>query len=301
MKSSSDPLVSVIIPTYGGGDYLERAIQSVLNQTYKNLEVIVVDDNGKGTENQLKTEEVIKRFENRVRYIVHKENRNGSAARNTGASFAKGVFFAFLDDDDEYYHDNIETLTSALLELDDSYAFCYGGCIDYLGDKQVAEFHPQDNPNPIYNTFMHRLPIGTNGFVIRASVYNKVHGFDESFKRHQDWEFLGKVIAQYRIKAIDVLSYKRHILERNKPKEPDVLKPIRLHYLKEMAPFISKLPKQQQKDIYVENRLSITILYLKQKRFKEFIKDYIDTKPGLRGVRFMSNRVWQYIIKYIFN
>ena len=292
-----NPLVSVIIPTYGGGDYLERAIRSVLEQTYNNVEVIIVDDNGRGSCNQIKTEEIVKPFLDRVSYIVHEDNRNGSAARNTGALNAKGDFYAFLDDDDEYYPNNIETLTKALLDLDDNYAFCYGGCIDFLDDKQFAVFHPKDNPDPIYNTFMHRLPIGTNGFVIRASVYRKVGGFDESFKRHQDWEFLGKIIAQYKIKAIDVLSYKRHILERNKPKNPDVLKPIRLHYLEAMKPFISKLPLRQQRDIYVENRLSLTILYLKQKRIKDFLKDYIDVRPGYRGIRFMANRMWQYVCK----
>lgn len=297
MNELSKPLVSVIIPTYGGGEYLSRAILSVLNQTYDNIEVLVVDDNGKGSENQLKTQSVIQPFVHQVQYIVHDVNRNGSAARNTGAAVAKGDYFAFLDDDDEYYHNNIETLVNCMSLLDETFAFCYGGCIDYLNGKQIAEFYPQEDSDPIYHTFMHKLPIGTNGFLIRSSVYRAVHGFDESFSRHQDWEFLGKVIAQYKIKAVNFLSYKRHILERNKPKNPDVLKPIRLHYLEAMKPFISKLPSKQQKNIYVENRLSISILYLKQRRFKEFVRDYLDARPGYRGVKFMAERMLKYVCK----
>ena len=78
-------LISIIIPTYGGGEFLERAIESALAQTYDNIEVIVVDDNGIDTENQLKTATIMKKYEfnPKVFYICHEVNKNGSAARNT--------------------------------------------------------------------------------------------------------------------------------------------------------------------------------------------------------------------------
>ncbi len=78
-------LVSVIIPTYQRPENLIRAIESVLTQTYKTIEIIVVDDNGKGTEWQLTTEKLLKDYvvEGKIQYICHKESLNGSAARNT--------------------------------------------------------------------------------------------------------------------------------------------------------------------------------------------------------------------------
>ena len=70
-------LVSVIIPTYGGGTFLSRAIESVLCQTYKNLEIIVVDDNGIGTQKQLITEQIMQKYINlpNVYYVKHNKNK----------------------------------------------------------------------------------------------------------------------------------------------------------------------------------------------------------------------------------
>ena len=97
-------LVSVIIPTYGGGEYLKRCIESVLAQTYPNIEVVVVDDNGLGTPNQLLTQKVMQEFKDdtRVKYVCHEINKNGSAARNTGFRNSKGEYICLLDDDDEW-------------------------------------------------------------------------------------------------------------------------------------------------------------------------------------------------------
>ena len=95
-----NPTVSVIIPTYNRAHLISRAIKSVLNQTYQDFEVIVVDDGS--TDN---TEEVIKEFQKkdeRIKYVRHEKNKGGSAARNTGIKAAKGKYIAFLDSDDEW-------------------------------------------------------------------------------------------------------------------------------------------------------------------------------------------------------
>lgn len=98
-------LVSVIIPTYKRATTLLDAIRSVLNQTYKNIEIVIVDDNGKGTYEQLETERLLKQYiENQqIIYIVHEYNKNGSAARNTGLMASHGAYINFLDDDDKMY------------------------------------------------------------------------------------------------------------------------------------------------------------------------------------------------------
>ena len=76
----------------------------MLNQTYDNIEVIVVDDNGQGTEHQLLTEKAMEKYADnpKVQYIPHKVNKNGSCARNTGIRASKGEFLGFLDDDDVF-------------------------------------------------------------------------------------------------------------------------------------------------------------------------------------------------------
>jgi len=106
----SGPLISIIIPTYKRSEMLGRAINSALKQTYENIEIIVVDDNNDGDQFREKTEHTMLSFssEPRIRYIKHHSNLGGSFARNTGIDNAKGDFVAFLDDDDEYFHDKIE-------------------------------------------------------------------------------------------------------------------------------------------------------------------------------------------------
>ena len=95
-------MVSIVIPTYGGSDCVKRAVDSCLSQSYSYLEIIVVDDNGEGTESQVKTYNSLSSLieSNKIRYICHEVNKNGSAARNTGVKASTGEYIALLDDDD---------------------------------------------------------------------------------------------------------------------------------------------------------------------------------------------------------
>lgn len=102
-----EELVTVIITTYKRSDIIERAIKSVLNQTYKNIEIIVVDDNANFPEERKKTAEIVKKYPNII-YIPNSKNLGGALARNEGIYKAKGEYIAFLDDDDEYREDKIE-------------------------------------------------------------------------------------------------------------------------------------------------------------------------------------------------
>ena len=93
------PTVSVIIPTYNRAYLIDRSIQSVLNQTYQDFELIVVDDGS--TDN---TEDIIRQFQEkdkRIKYIKYDKNKGGSAARNTGIKNSVRKYIAFQDSDDE--------------------------------------------------------------------------------------------------------------------------------------------------------------------------------------------------------
>jgi len=107
----SSDLISVIVPTFSRSEMLPRALTSILNQSYKNFEIIVVDDNGMGSLDQESTyQSIIKFLDNtNVRYVAHEKNLGGSEARNTGIRNAEGRYITFLDDDDEYYVSKLET------------------------------------------------------------------------------------------------------------------------------------------------------------------------------------------------
>lgn len=96
------PKVSVIVPTYNRAECLSTSINSILNQTFQDFEIIVVDD-----ASQDQTPDVLRHFSTeRVKYILHERNKGGSATRNTGIANSLSDFIAFLDDD-EWFPDKL--------------------------------------------------------------------------------------------------------------------------------------------------------------------------------------------------
>ena len=107
MKECSKPLVSIIVPVYQVVDYVGVCVESLLRQTYKNLEILLVDDGSTDGSGEI-CDEYANR-DNRIR-VIHQENQGLSAARNTGLDQALGEYVAFVDSDDAVLPDFIETL-----------------------------------------------------------------------------------------------------------------------------------------------------------------------------------------------
>lgn len=118
MSEKQDILVSVVIPTYSRNEALERALNSILNQTYRNLDIIVVDDNSCDSVYRIFVQRIIEKYasDQRIHYIQNPKNLGGAAARNVGIEAAKGEYIAFLDDDDEYYPQKIEKQLQVFLD-----------------------------------------------------------------------------------------------------------------------------------------------------------------------------------------
>lgn len=191
-KQTGKALVSVIIPTFKGSNTIRRAILSLFRQSYKSIEVIVVDDNGEGSEEQRKTQKQVERFSNvmSIKYIAHKQNRNGAAARNTGMNQASGEYFAFLDDDDIYLHDRIQTAVSSLeIHSDCDLFFC--GVIIQRNGNLVNWVTPIAGDNIRKELLLNTGLFGTGSNIfIRNKVFTKTSGFNENYFRRQDNEFL---------------------------------------------------------------------------------------------------------------
>ena len=113
-------LVSVVIPTYSRNDTLCKAIDSVLGQTYQNLEIIVIDDNPADSDWRKSTEKLMLKYadDQRIRYIKNKQNLGGAGARNEGIIAANGEYIAFLDDDDVYFDRKIEKQLECFIKSD---------------------------------------------------------------------------------------------------------------------------------------------------------------------------------------
>lgn len=291
------PLISVIIPTYGGGEYLSRTINSVLNQDYPQVEIIVVDDNGLYSDNQITTKKRIENFivSKQIHYVCHDVNKNGSAARNTGVKNCKGAFIAFIDDDDEYFPNTLSSLYSAFEDLPSNYGIVYCGRVKYLGEEKVAETHALLNGNILFDYLMRNIEIGSPGFLIRKTTYEEMGGFDESFSRHQDWEFLTRVLSKYHAQNVDIIGYKVHIYQRNSPSNPVQAKINRDYFLKKIDPYLNNLTNYQKNQIISINKLDIAIQFLKTGSLLSFFKEFVESKSGFNGIRFVCKRVFNVI------
>lgn len=288
-------IVSVIIPSYGGGTMIERCVDSVLNQTYPYVEVIVVDDNGLGTPEQQSTQNALKKYVNdsRVKYVCHSVNRNGSAARNTGVKNSTGNYIALLDDDDIYYPTNIEEHMKVLPYLSDEYALTYCGLDEYVKDQRIREVQRSFSGQDLYKILMHRVVIGSTSMCIRKSAWEKIGGFDESFRRHQDWEFSARIMAYYKVCALSHIGSRRYLEFRNTPKNPWVAIENRKYYIDKMQPLISTLSVKQQKDVVVYNKLDAIFELFKNRYYRDYAKEYFKLRPGYRGVVFFLRRLYK--------
>ncbi|MBI1755472.1 glycosyltransferase family 2 protein, partial [Candidatus Azambacteria bacterium] len=126
--------VSVVIPTHNRPQLLQRAIASVLAQTFQDVEIIVVDD-GK----EKSAEHIVHGFHDlRIVYCADKKEQGGAAARNVGIVRAKGDFIAFLDDDDEWLENKLQIQMSSFEKTPQDVGFCFSAVINAYDDKEEA-------------------------------------------------------------------------------------------------------------------------------------------------------------------
>lgn len=186
MSIKSTPLVSIIITTYKRSHSLTDAIKSTLNQTYSNIEVIVVDDNDPDTRYRKKTQQLMKQFENNnsVKYIQHNENKNGAAARNTGIEHSQGDYITYLDDDDQYFNDKVEQQVKFLQE-NLNYDGVYCGWRE--GDNLII---PKYEGDLTFYLLSGQVRIITNAIMVTKKSIIEFNGWDESFRRNQEAAFL---------------------------------------------------------------------------------------------------------------
>ena len=198
MKDFS-PLVSIIIPVYNGERYLKEAIDSALKQTYKNIEIIVINDGSNDT-----TEDVALAFGSKIRYFS-KENGGTSTALNVGVKNMKGEYFSWLSHDDQYYPNKIEVQIDELRNLDDKSTVLIGDLdgidenykkiyeTDFLGH---ANQYPSRLMSPIYPIIYMQLHGCT--LLIPSIAFESVGIFDENCIVSQDYEFFYRLLQKFK-------------------------------------------------------------------------------------------------------
>ena len=242
-------IVSIIIPTYNGGWKLKRAIDSCLMQTYKNIQLIVVDDNEANSIGRKTTETILSTYENErnILYVKHERNLNGSAARNTGIKHSKGDYITFLDDDDFLLPNRIENSVEFLKNNPKYFSVLVD--VIHIQDKKYRYIERMKDVNDLRNSLLEgsaSLGSGSNLF-FDARAIRAIGLFDERFIRFQDLEYYIRYLSQFSVGNLHELLIIKDSDGRNFPKY-DKLYHATSIFLNKFEKIIDSYPNS--KDIY---------------------------------------------------
>ena len=200
-----EDLVSAVITTHNRKELLVLAIESVLNQTYRNIECIVVDDASDDN-----TKEHIKKYidQNKIKYIYipKEESKGGNYARNLGIQNANGEYVAFLDDDDEWFSKKIEKQMAAIKE-EPEIGFVYCGTISEKNMDKYTRI-PQEITNAKYEegdlskVVLIHIICTTSTILVKKELLELIHGFDEELKFWQEYEMCIRLLQITRAKLV---------------------------------------------------------------------------------------------------
>lgn len=268
--------VSVVIPTYRRSKFIKRAIDSVIQQENVETEIIVVDDNGRGSKYQIENEEVLSDYINskRIIYVAHDINKNGSAARNTGIKNASGDFISFLDDDD--WFEPRKLYNQILLMEEEKTDACLCGFIRVYKNGNMPTSIPYFDDSWKKRLLAFNIDTCAGScLTIRRGLIDKVGLFDTSFIRHQDIEFLYRISKYTNISVVkeSLVNIFMHI-ENTRTKSGKNIETYRLHFIDTFKDDILRMKIADKK-------------FVIDKHYKEIAKAYIKNKDIFNALKWI--------------
>ena len=197
VRSPRAPFVSVIIPVYNCADFLGQAIDSVLSQTFMDLEIIVVDDGSTD-----RTPEVSAQYSDQITYI-RQPNGGNAAARNRGVVEARGRWLCFLDADDLWEPKKLERQLLDLLRHPEwMISFVRARKFFESGDSEPIPADPAESE--MWDKLVFYQPFGSShsGMMLHASCFEQVGGFDDALRLSVDWDLFIRLADRYRIRVL---------------------------------------------------------------------------------------------------
>ena len=189
--------VSIIIPTYNRKCFLREAVNSVLNQTYKDFELIVIDDGSTDG-----TQEMIKEFGGKIIY-KSQENRGASSARNVGISMSKGKLISFLDSDDVWHKEKLSEQMKFFKEYPEA-KICY---TDEIWVRHGVRVNPmrkhQKYSGWVFDKCLPLCIISISSVMIRREVFDEIGLFDEDLPACEDYDMWLRISARYPVYFIE--------------------------------------------------------------------------------------------------
>lgn len=195
---NESPLISCVIPTHNRAEKVIKAIESVLSQSYRNLELLVVDD--QSVDNTKEVIELLSKKDKRVKYFLN-PTKGANNARNFGITNAKGEYIAFLDDDDTWVDSKLEKQLNVFNTLGNKYGVVYCTFVRKSHKGKALKYHPSRfsriKNGDILNRLLKRNFISTCALFVKAEVFQKSGMFDPKYKSFQDWELLTRIACDY--------------------------------------------------------------------------------------------------------
>lgn len=201
----SSPLVSVIVPSYNYEKFIVQAIESVISQTYLNLELIIIDDLSKDNsveliENLICQDSIKQRFGGRVRFIKHEANRGAHFSINEGINASTGEYISILNADDLYEDNRFKAMMSEMISQKAEFSFSKINVIDGEGTLvdgttgEAGKFIAVQNsitsfPSVGWSLIPHNAAISTGNMLFSRDIYDKIGGF-RNLKYCHDWDFI---------------------------------------------------------------------------------------------------------------
>ncbi len=208
---------SVIITTYNDAKFLERSIPSVLNQTLKPLEIIIIDDGSHNND----AEKIFKTFSLRSDIsMLYEKKKNGgpSSARNLGISLAQGEYILFIDSDDELLSNSIEWREEILDSIGQSYASIYCSRIECIEKKSNITLDVPDIDGELDVCLVGRkngIPGQITNYLFRKDILLEVGGYNESLKFNEDFDLILRLAKIKMFRGINRVGFIQHIRENS--------------------------------------------------------------------------------------
>jgi glycosyltransferase involved in cell wall biosynthesis len=263
------PEVSVIIPTYNSARYLAAAIDTVLGQTFRDLEVLVIDD---GSSDE--TPSVMAKYATPVRY-VRQENQGVSVARNHGLELARGGYVAFLDSDDTWLPGKLEKQVAVLKKAPGVRA-CYSAFIAV--DNQLSPLgvrRSRRNAHALDDLMLRGNVVGSIGTVLcERALFDAAGGFDPELSQCADWDMWVRLAQHTDFLYIDepTVTYRQH--ETNMSRRPELLERDSLRVLEKAfsLPEVPEHLRRQRRRAYGRNYMVLAGTYFVAGRPTEFLR-----------------------------
>lgn len=206
------PLVSAIIPNYNYARFLRQAIDGALAQTYKNIEVIVVDDGSSDD-----SETVLRFFSDRIKW-VKQTNQGVSAARNRAVAESAGEILAFLDADDIWLPEKIEKQVR-VFAAGEKIGLVHCGAVDFDAAGNLLSEHLDGMSGAVSRDLLeYRRDVilgGGSAAAVTREAFEKVGGFDTNLRIGEDWEFYYRVAKNFRVGFVPEILLKYRIHSNN--------------------------------------------------------------------------------------